>query len=340
MTYKIYILTLGFFISSIPFICAQQVKVIDHKGTLKNVTSNKVTTSTTAPTTPIESDIWFDTSTNGTKVWDGTSWKAILASSAQKLWDTDTDTGIQVEESADEDKIRFDTAGAERMIIDESGNVGIGTTNPEYLLQVANRFGFKNDGVFYWGQDARSVADTQKGVLSWNGTDNNVIVGAASTNTGVSFLAGNTEKARITANGNFGIGTTAPSEKLHVAGGIRVENLATGTSTDYLVVVDANGVFKKIQPSSSSSGSSPWYGSDDNQPATTNTENIYSMGNVGIGTNNPGFDLDINGTVRLQNSGYIQSYSVCANPGEIRFNGDRFYGCVFAGSNLSKWHPL
>lgn len=42
--------------------------------------------------------------------------------------DTDGDTMIQVEESADEDKIRFDTLGSERMIIDETGKVGIGLT--------------------------------------------------------------------------------------------------------------------------------------------------------------------------------------------------------------------
>jgi len=37
------------------------------------------------------------------------------------LWDADADTGIQVEESADEDKIRFDTAGVERAVWDSTG---------------------------------------------------------------------------------------------------------------------------------------------------------------------------------------------------------------------------
>jgi len=44
--------------------------------------------------------------------------------------DADADTKIQVEEAADEDKIRFDTDNNERMIIDNVGGVGIGTSTP------------------------------------------------------------------------------------------------------------------------------------------------------------------------------------------------------------------
>lgn len=51
------------------------------------------------------------------KVWDALS-----------LQDSDGDTLVQVEESADEDKIRFDTGGVERMIIDDAGGWGLGAT--------------------------------------------------------------------------------------------------------------------------------------------------------------------------------------------------------------------
>ena len=53
-----------------------------------------------------------------------------------QIRDADGDTKIQVEESADEDKIRFDTAGNERMVVDGFGNIGIGTIDPKSILDV------------------------------------------------------------------------------------------------------------------------------------------------------------------------------------------------------------
>jgi hypothetical protein len=47
--------------------------------------------------------------------------------------DTDGDTKVQVEESADEDKIRFDVAGAEKMVLVATG-LGIGTAAPTEIL--------------------------------------------------------------------------------------------------------------------------------------------------------------------------------------------------------------
>ena len=55
--------------------------------------------------------------------------------SAVQLADADGDTKVMVEESSDEDKIRFDTGGTERMIIDSTG-LGIGTSSPAMGLDI------------------------------------------------------------------------------------------------------------------------------------------------------------------------------------------------------------
>ncbi|WP_299001304.1 hypothetical protein [uncultured Tenacibaculum sp.] len=55
---------------------AQEVRVIDNKGTIQIVRNNTVTTSATAPATPVENDVWI-TDTNLVSIWDGSNWKSI-----------------------------------------------------------------------------------------------------------------------------------------------------------------------------------------------------------------------------------------------------------------------
>ena len=72
---------------------------------------------------------------NNTKV------EAIVATqttinTATQLLDADGDTKVMVEESSDEDKIRFDTGGTERMVVGSDGKIGIGIEATEGQLHV------------------------------------------------------------------------------------------------------------------------------------------------------------------------------------------------------------
>ena len=208
----------------------QEYKVIDQKGTFRSITNNIVTVSATEPTTPVESDIWFDTANNLTKVWDGSAWQNIQADTAFSLWDKNTNTGIQVEESADEDKIRFDTAGTERLIIDETGQLLF--ANPGDFntggTQVSAVLGI--DGTTH-GR-LRLTAGSQDTFSDTEGASIDLHANSATSNTGVLDLVagqaasgtaaaikfwtntdGSTQQtsAVITGAGNMGIGNTAPN---------------------------------------------------------------------------------------------------------------------------------
>ena len=54
--------------------------------------------------------------------------------------DIDQDTKILAEASPDEDKLRFYTNGVERMIIDNTGNIGVGKSNPTTKLDILGDF--------------------------------------------------------------------------------------------------------------------------------------------------------------------------------------------------------
>ncbi|MBT8244063.1 MAG: hypothetical protein HKP48_10835 [Winogradskyella sp.] len=60
---------------------AQEIRVIDNKGTIQTIRNNQVTVDATAPTNPIEGDVWYDTNTTPiiVKIWveSSSDWEPI-----------------------------------------------------------------------------------------------------------------------------------------------------------------------------------------------------------------------------------------------------------------------
>jgi hypothetical protein len=134
------------------------------------------------------------------------------AFSSDTLIDADSNTQIQVEEGANDDTIRFDTAGAERLVISSTGNIGIGTDTPDALLtlsQLADNSGIKINGFDDRASRSGEIAISPNGYLEINTTVNLDLMTAGST------------RMRLNNVGDVGIGTTSPAAKLDVRGNIR-----------------------------------------------------------------------------------------------------------------------
>ena len=120
--------------------------------------------------------------------------------SAVQLADADGDTKVMVEESSDEDKIRFDTGGSQRMIIDDVGNVGIGTDTITNVQTPTLQLGSVRGAI------AIGVGDIQD-------DGNTLDIDSARP---VSISTSGTERMRVDTNGNVGIGCTDAQTPLEI----------------------------------------------------------------------------------------------------------------------------
>ena len=105
---------------------AQEISVINSKGTILNVRNNTVTTSNTGNLNPVENDIWFDTSSSPTtiKIYNGTTWVKLSPTATEGSIFFGSVTGELTEDNS-------------QLFWDNINNrLGIGTSSPTNKLHV------------------------------------------------------------------------------------------------------------------------------------------------------------------------------------------------------------
>lgn len=182
--------------------------------------------------------------------------------------------------------LTFSTTGTagngiyERMRITNTGNVGIGNTNPGAKLDVSGDIFCRTGAGIY-----SNVYSPYTGNMTIELGGNNLIV----------------------SNGNVGIGTSSPLDKLDVFGN---QFLGDGTNTSQLYLRGVTGVSYAWTVKNLATG----YQVKSTSPGAGDGFNIDFNNNVGIGTTTPGAKLDVNGDALINN------ITIGRGPGNISTN--------------------
>jgi hypothetical protein len=205
-----------------------------------------------------------------------------------------SDTNYHIFEGMHGASERFFVSGAGNGYF--AGNVGIGTTNPTAKLEISQ----SDSNTTFWNRQEDLI------IRNTNGTNNtysllgfratsNVAAGVlaqyydaansyASLNFATRGASGWNGAVMTLRDGNVGIGTTTPTQKLSVAG----------------IIESTTGGFKF--PDGTTQTTAGGGGGGTSQWTTASTSIYYNGGNVGIGTTAPGAKLEVNGTTILDNT--------------------------------------
>ena len=203
------------------------------------------------------------------------------------------------------------TNSGQRLTIDSSGKVGIGTTSPAGVLEI--------DATSTTDMILLDVGGTNFAKLGHNSSGGSPLLDVRSEGHFRILTNGNNERFRISSGGDVGIGTSSPATSLEIVSTdaiIRLSDTNTSAVANDLIGElqfysnDADGAHiagyvKAIQDPSDAYGrrTALLLGTQTTGAQANEKVRIDHLGNVGIGTTSPSEKLEVNGTIKITGTG-------------------------------------
>lgn len=264
---------------------------------------------------------------------------------------TTGNAALNMSNTAGSEGLRFMINNVDEMILDETGNVGIGVVAPNTALHLsgADNATYGQLQIQSTGNDARLSLYNANGAAATGRGD--IMMSRTAGSEGLRFLINNTDRLIIDENGNVGIGLTSPVDLLSLrrdsAGTgtiLKITNattnassqaridLLTGTAGSYgsFFVNENGGGASSLNLASGDGVTDGMYFTSGAtlttlpivfRQAGTERLRIHSDGNVGIGVAAPTQKLDVSGGLHLAGpvNGNIDSVNAGAS-GTLRVN--------------------
>ncbi len=221
--------------------------------------------------------------------------------------------------------VHLSTNNTPKLTVINNGNIGIGNTNPSYLLDVSNRMRLRSGGNIFssaglWLNNLLNTTET-----TFIGMDSNDNIGFyGNTGAGWGLVMNN-------SNGNVGIGNQNPNAPLQFSNSVvnrKIVLYDINNNNNQYYGFGINGGMLRYQTDAIGADHTFFAGAN----ATTSNElmRIKGTGNVGIGVSNPLQRLDVQGgnarinTIFIGDVGHGSSWAGMSHYNQANTNGYGF----------------